>query len=350
MKLKLNAGWLYGALLVLLSAWVLHGFLEPLLAACVIAIASWPLYERFAARLPARVSRGAASLMFTCLITLFGLGPLVFAFGALLVESQALLREVALADAKGIPVPGWLDGIPLGGPWLAARWNSDLARPGALSMWAERADPAALLPWAQSLGQFTLRHALIVLFTILLLFLLYRDGESVARQLKQALRHCVGEHTAGYLQVGTRAVRASVNSLLVLGLFDGVASWVAYASAGVPHAAVWAAITSALALIPFLGYGAVAAVSLHLALTGAGGSAFLSFMLGCTVLFCGDKVVRPVVASEGTHLPFAWVLIGCLGGFQVLGLVGLVFGPVALTLTRELWAERIRQLTALSLR
>jgi hypothetical protein len=33
MKLKLNAGWLYGALLVLLSAWVLHGFLEPLLAA-----------------------------------------------------------------------------------------------------------------------------------------------------------------------------------------------------------------------------------------------------------------------------------------------------------------------------
>jgi predicted PurR-regulated permease PerM len=61
-------------------------------------------------------------------------------------------------------------------------------------------------------------------------------------------------------------------------------------------------------------------------------------------------MVRPVVAREGTQLPFAWVLIGCLGGFQVLGLVGLVVGPVVLTLTRELWARRIRELAAMPLR
>jgi predicted PurR-regulated permease PerM len=206
------------------------------------------------------------------------------------------------------------------------------------------------LAWAQSLGQFTLRHALIVLFTILLLFLLYRDGESAARQLRQLLRHRIGDQAEGYLDVGTRAVRASVNSLLVVGLFDALASWGAYRIAGVPHAAVWGAITGALALIPFLGYAAVAAVTLHLALTGAGSSALLSLALGCAVLFCGDKMVRPVVAREGTQLPFAWVLIGCLGGFQVLGLVGLVVGPVVLTLTRELWARRIRELAAMPLR
>jgi ribose/xylose/arabinose/galactoside ABC-type transport system permease subunit len=53
----------------------------------------------------------------------------------------------------------------------------------------------------------------------------------------------------------------------------------------------------------------------------------------------GDKIVRPVVAGDGTHLPFVWILMACLGGFQVLGLVGLVVGPVALTLARELLAE-----------
>jgi hypothetical protein len=36
--------------------------------------------------------------------------------------------------------------------------------------------------------------------------------------------------------------------------------------------------------------------------------------------------------------------MGCLGGFEVLGPVGLVIGPVALTVARELWAERIRHL------
>jgi predicted PurR-regulated permease PerM len=105
-----------------------------------------------------------------------------------------------------------------------------------------------------------------------------------------------------------------------------------------------------LALVPFLGYAAVAAVTLSVALTGAGTSALLALALGCAVLFVGDKVVRPVVARHGTQLPFAWVLMGCLGGFEVLGLVGLVIGPVALTLTRELWAQRIRDLTAMPLR
>jgi hypothetical protein len=67
-------------------------------------------------------------------------------------------------------------------------------------------------------------------------------------------------------------------------------------------------------------------------------------MLGCFILLCGDKVVRPVVARDGVRLRFVWVLMGCLGGFEVLGLIGLVIGPVVLTLARELWEQRVRDL------
>jgi hypothetical protein len=38
MKIKLTAGWEYGALIVLLALWTLHGFVEALLAACVTAV------------------------------------------------------------------------------------------------------------------------------------------------------------------------------------------------------------------------------------------------------------------------------------------------------------------------
>ena len=47
MNIKVSAGWFYGALIVVLSGWILHSFLQALLAACVTAIASWPLYMRF---------------------------------------------------------------------------------------------------------------------------------------------------------------------------------------------------------------------------------------------------------------------------------------------------------------
>jgi predicted PurR-regulated permease PerM len=344
MKLKLTTGWFYGALAVVLSVWILHSFLEAMLAACVTAMASWPLYTRFEARLPRRMGRSAASLIFTVAITVFVLAPLLFAFAALLTEANSLLLEIAAADKRGIGVPHWLESVPLAGPWLAGRWQRGLAHPGGLSVWVERTDPNALLAWAESLGQFMARHAFIIAFTILVTFFLYQEGESLAQNFRRLLRYHVGERAEGYIDLATQALRTTVNSVLVVGLFDGIAAGIAYAIAGAPHAITWAAITGALALVPFLGYVAVAALTLHLALTGAATPALLAFGLGVVVLLFGDKVLRPAIARGGTRLRFAWVMMGCLGGFEVLGLAGLAIGPVVLTLARELWEQRIRNL------
>ena len=50
-----------------------------------------------------------------------------------------------------------------------------------------------------------------------------------------------------------------------------------------------------------------------------------------------------MVARGGMRLPFVWVLMGCIGGFSVLGLAGLVIGPVVLTLAQEIWEQRVRE-------
>jgi predicted PurR-regulated permease PerM len=344
LNVKPAPGWLYGALIIVLSVWVLHSFLQAVLAACVTAIASWPLYKRFAARVAPHAGRSATSLMFTLGMTVFVLAPLMFAIGALVNEAQGLVMEIAAADKRGIGVPQWLENAPLVGHWAAARWQSELAYPGALTVWMLRADTTALLGWAQSLGQFMARHAFIIGFTVLLLFFLYQEGESLAAGFRRLLRHHIGERADGYLDLATRAVHASVNSMLVVALFVGFGAGIAYALAGVPHAAEWAAITGLLSLVPFLGYVAVVALTLQLAMTSAATPPLLSFGLGCLVLFCGDKIVRPAVARDGVRLRFVWVLMGCLGGFEVLGLVGLVIGPVVLTLARELWEQRVRDL------
>jgi predicted PurR-regulated permease PerM len=344
MNIKLSAGWFYGALIIVLSVWVLHSFLTALLAACVTAVASWPLYARFARRLPRRMGRSAVSLAFTVAMAVFVLAPLMFAFGALLTEANALLVEIAAADKNGIPAPLWLDHVPLVGRWMAARWQSEFTHAGAISIWAQRTDASALLGWAQSAGQFVGRHVFIILFAILVLFFLYQEGEALARNFRRLLRHHIGERAEGYVDLATRSLRASVNSMLLVALFDGFGTGVAYVIAGVPHVALWAAITGLFALVPFLGYVAVTALSFQLALTGATTPAMVAFALGGLVLFGGDKIVRPMIARNGTHLHFVWVLMACLGGFEALGLVGLIIGPVALSLTRELWEQRVRDL------
>jgi predicted PurR-regulated permease PerM len=334
-----HRGRFFGALIIGLSAWILQSFLLPLLVACVTAIASWPLYRQFVAHLPRRMPPGATSLIFTSAMTVFVLAPLMFAFGALLTEAHRLLLEIAAADENGIAVPYWVENAPLVGRWAAARWQSELAQPGALSMWLQRTELTALLTWTHSVGAFMARHVFIIGFTILILFFLYKEGESLAQEFRQMLRHRLGDRAEGYVDVATSALRTSVSSMLILGLFDGLGTGLVYAMAGVADATLWAAITGFLALIPFLGYLAVAALALQLAMTGAGTTALFSLGLGSVVLFCGDKVVRPMVAGGGTHLRFVWFLMACLGGFEVLGLVGVVIGPVVVTLARELWKD-----------
>ena len=347
MHITLTPGRILAATIVVLSAWIVHGFIEALLAACVIAIASWPLYAWFTARLPRRLA-SASSLMFTCALTVFVLAPMVFACWSLLTEAHSLLSGIAAADSRGLAVPEWLANAPVVGPWVAARWRSELAHPDALLMLAQRTDPTAILDYAQSLGQFTARHALIVGFTILLLGFLFQEGASLAHDVTRVLQLSIGDRAQRYVDVATRAVRAAVSSMLVVGLFDGVATACAYAIAGAPRAMVWAAITGALAAVPFLGYVAVAAMAVELVVNGAATPALLSLVLGCVVLLCGDKVVRPMVARGGIRLPFVWVLMGCVGGFGVLGLAGLVIGPVVLSLARELWEQRVRELASRS--
>jgi len=351
MGMKVPPGWFYAAVIIVLSVWILHSFLEAVIAACVTAVASWPLYRRFVASVPWRMGRSGKPLIFTLLITVFVLAPMMFAFAALLAEANALLLQIAAADKSGIAVPPWLDHVPLVGRWLASRWQVQLAHPGFLMTWTQRADDAgALLGWAQSLGQFMIRHAFIVGFAILLLFFLYQEGECVVRGLRRMLRHRIGDLADTYMALATRAVRASVNSMLIVALFDGFASGVVYAIAGVPHAAVWAAITGLLSLVPFLAYAAVVALALQLAMTVTATPPLLALGLGCLVLLLGDKIVRPVVARDGLRLSFVWVLMGCLGGFEVLGLVGLVIGPVVLTLVRELWEQRAHDLALADVR
>jgi predicted PurR-regulated permease PerM len=336
----------FTAVVAVLAVWILNSFLLPVLVAGVTAIASWPLYQRFAERMPGRLAQGVTPLIFTVLITTFVLAPLTFAFTALAGEAHTLLLAIAAADKQGIAAPQWLEKLPVAGSWLVERWQAELSRPGALIGWAQRTDTAALLGWAQSIGHFMARHVFIIAFAVLVQFFLYQQGESITADFRRLLARRLGEQAEHLLDVALRALRASVNSMLVVGLFDGILIGIVYAVAGAPHAVLWAAITGSLAVAPLVGYLVLAMLTLKLAMTGAAAPALLSFSAGCLVLFCGDKIVRPRIAREGTGLAFVWVLMGCLGGFEVLGLVGLVIGPVVLTLARELWAQSLRDVVS----
>jgi len=249
--------------------------------------------------------------------------------------------EIALANQGGFAVPAWVGSLPLAGSYLAEHWRAQLGAPGSVATWLHHADASAVLGWAQTVGQFAGRHLFRICFTILVLFILYRNGESVARDFRGFILDRFGDRGGHHIELATRAVRATVGGTLVVCLFDGVLGGIAYAVAGVPHAEAWGALTGLFAAIPFLGYAAVGGAAAALAIESSAIAALVVIAAGVVILFVGDKVVRPILVGNATQLGFVWVLMGSLGGVELMGLLGLFIGPVVLTLAAELWRERM---------
>ena len=337
LNLDFKARWFWAALVVLLSAWIIHFFFLPLAWASIVAIATWPLYRRFASHMPSRMASSATPLVFTILVSSLVLAPMVFAFGAVAVQAQSWLDKLALADKTGLAAPAWLESLPLVGSRFAERWHEVLGTPGGISGWLQRADSSAFFGWAQTLGAFAAYHLFVILFVLLLLFFIYRGGDEQALQLNHFLLDAIGDSAAPYLELAIHAVRATVVSMVAVALFDGVLTGILYAFAGVHHPAVWGAVTGLFALIPYLGYVAVVGAALSLLTDGAVAAALTVCAIGCIVHFVGDKILRPVLVGDAVKLGFLWALLASLGGLEVMGLLGVLVGPVVLALAASLW-------------
>ncbi len=56
-----------------------------------------------------------------------------------------------------------------------------------------------------------------------------------------------------------------------------------------------------------------------------------------------DNLVRPMVISNATRIPFLLVMFGVLGGLAAFGLVGLFLGPVILAVLIAVWQEWLEE-------
>lgn len=63
------------------------------------------------------------------------------------------------------------------------------------------------------------------------------------------------------------------------------------------------------------------------------------FLWGSLVVSWIDNLVRPLVISRTTRIPFVVVMFGVLGGLASFGFIGLFLGPVILAVGMAVWHE-----------
>jgi predicted PurR-regulated permease PerM len=319
-----------------LTFWVLSPFLASLAWAGILAYATWPLHQWLRERLPGRDN--LAALLMTLAVAATLLLPLLWVM-VMVVEdvavASATLKQLATHGLP--PLPAGVRAWP-GGEWIAAQYQRVQADPAWVRAQIdalELTDFTSLKTLVGGVGRNAAKFGLAVFA----LFFLYRHGDSVLAQFRGVATRWLGEAARGYIQAVGVTVRAVVFGIVLTALAQGLLAGLGYWVAGVSAPALWGMVTALVSLIPFVGPVVWIGLSLGLLAHGETQAALGLFLWGALVVSWVDNLIRPLVISGPTRIPFLLVFLGVLGGLNAFGLIGLFLGPVLLAVSVAIWRE-----------
>jgi len=333
-------GFLLGGLLALSYA-VLHPFIVPVAWAIIIAFATWPLYRPLRKHLGGHSTLSA--LIMTLLLSAAFILPALWLAILFRGEIGTAFAAATARIAQGPPaLPEFLRALPWVGSWLQDQINLIAGDPetfrAQVTEWV-RQGADQLVALVGDVG----RNAAKVGFALITVFFLYRDGEQVLQQVHGVLHRFLGARVDNYLAAVGGMTKAVVWGLIGTALAQGFVAGLGYWWADLQAPVLLGAVTALIAMIPFGAPLAWGSIGVWLLANGdmVGGIGLL--LWGSLVVSWVDNLVRPLVISNATRIPFLLVMFGVLGGLAAFGLVGLFIGPVILAVLMAVWHEWIEE-------
>lgn len=319
-----------------LTFWVLSPFLVSLAWAGILAYVTWPLHQWLCRRLPERDS--VVALLMTLGVAATLLLPMVWVLFTLVEDLAAASAAIKQLAAHGLPpLPAGVAAWP-GGEWVVAQYARIQGDPA----WVRTQIAALGLTDAVNVkllvggvGRNVAKFGLAVFA----LFFLYRHGASVLMQFRGVAMRWLGEAARGYIHAVGVTVRAVVFGIVLTALAQGVLAGLGYWVAGIAAPALWGVVTALISMLPFVGPVVWVGLSLGLLANGETQAALGLFLWGALVVSWVDNLIRPLVISGPTRIPFLLVFLGVLGGINAFGLIGLFLGPVLLAVSVGIWRE-----------
>jgi predicted PurR-regulated permease PerM len=316
------------ALLVLGCLLVLQPFVTALLCAAIVCFSTWPMYECMARRLGGR--RALAALAMTFLLLCVMVLPLAVLALTLADTAAPAIDWLRDTFAHGLPLPpDWVRDLPLAGEALDTGWRELTANKAKFAEAVKKIAPPVqqgLLKAGLLLGEGVIQLSLAAFVA----FFLYRDGEALIAAARAAMKRLAGELAPDLLVTVGGTVQGVVYGLVGTAFAQGIVALIGFLVAGVPGAMLLAFLTFTLSMVPIgppLIWGGAAAWLLYQDQTGW---AIFMAAYGFIVISGIDNVIKPMLISRGSSLPFALVFLGVMGGVVAFGFVGIFLGPTLL--------------------
>ncbi len=320
-------------------------FATPMAWAAVLAFLLFPLNRRLRRRLRGRA--GLAAGVLTVLAPVGVLLPLSALSIAFVAQISALLRRVEAAAPRFAPLSaGDLRQFPAAEriyDWFAAHelFSGAEVRGWMISGAREALQHAAGLGGSFFLGAVSSIFGIALMLVLLFFFL--RDGDAMIARARVWIPLEPG-HEQRLLERLGGVTRAIVYGTTMTAIVQGIVLGVGFAIADLASPVVFGVLGALLAMLPLGGTALVwVPAALWLFVDGRWGYGIFMSIWGL-MLSSIDNVVKPMLISGRAPVSALVVFIGVLGGISAFGPIGIIAGPIILSLTLSLvlFAEETR--------
>lgn len=167
---------------------------------------------------------------------------------------------------------------------------------------------------------------------ILLIFYIFRDGERLKNYISELLPFPISQQELmvnKFREMG----RAVILGNGVSGIIQGILAGFGFFFSGLGSPFLWGTIAAFMAFLPLVGASIVfVPATAILFVQGKTGMGFVFLIYNLCYSFVIEYVIKPRLIGKGMKMNPILVFIGVLGGLKLFGILGVVYGPLIMTI------------------
>jgi len=326
------------SIVAILAYWsfsIFKPFLIPVIWAIIIAVAIFPLYQKFESFF------GEKKKLSIVIFTLIALSLLVvpsFMVASSLIETGKEFADTIQKESFQIPAPpSKVADWPIIGDSLFSLWTS--ASENLVETLSPYKDEFKMIAnWFVSSTASIAGSILQFVISIIIASVFIANANS-HKQFSQALFiKLAGETGKDFAELASATMRSVAQGVLGVAFIQATMAGLGLALIGVPFAGVWTAIILLLSIMQLPPILILGPIAVYVFSTAAMVPAVI-FLIWSFIVSTSDAFLKPLFLGRGMDIPMLIILIGAIGGMMMNGIIGLFIGAVILAITYQLFIK-----------
>ena len=310
---------------LVLALAILYPFLSVFILAASFAVVLNPVYTWIKKHITMNRA-GIASLITIILFLIVLCIPLFFTGSVIFSQAQNAYKSVAINGNTDLLIQK-----------IDLSINKIMPQGFAFDTYGKIADFTSFL--AGNIGKFfsyTFNTILMIVLMIFTMFYILKDGSSWRESLIKIIP-LSEKNTKELLSDLQMSIDRVIKGSFFVAIIQGLLAWLGFWFFGVPNPALWGVVAGMTSLIPNLGTSMVTAPAiLFLYFTGLPLHALGLLLWAMLIVGTVDNILSPYIISKNTEIPPILTLFSILGGIALMGPVGILMGPLTISLLYSL--------------